>query len=64
MHTLSVFLGIFAWTQIPLAIAEGLLTALLWDKIKELRPDILLKLGAIDESEVPNYSAVPSGGAE
>lgn len=64
MHTLSVFLGIFAVTQIPLAIAEGLLTALLWDKIKELRPDILLKLGAIDESEVPNYSAVPSGGAE
>ncbi|UXM85239.1 energy-coupling factor ABC transporter permease [Methanococcus aeolicus] len=63
MNTLSIFLGIFAVTQIPLAIAEGLLTALLWDKIKELRPDILLKLGAIDESEVPNY-ATSKGGVE
>jgi len=67
MATLTTFLGIFAITQIPLAIAEGLLTALLWDKIKELRPDILLKLGLIDESEVPNYTSslnTSTGGAE
>lgn len=67
MATLTTFLGIFAITQVPLAIAEGLLTALLWDKIKELRPDILLKLGLIDESEVPNYTSslnTSTGGAE
>ncbi|MBW9222740.1 energy-coupling factor ABC transporter permease [Methanothermococcus sp. SCGC AD-155-C09] len=67
MTTLTTFLGIFAFTQVPLAIAEGLLTALLWDKIKELRPDILLKLGLIDESEVPNYTSslnTTTGGAE
>ncbi|MBW9220938.1 energy-coupling factor ABC transporter permease [Methanothermococcus sp. SCGC AD-155-M21] len=67
MTTLTTFLGIFAITQLPLAIAEGLLTALLWDKIKELRPDILLKLGLIDESEVPNYTSslnTTNGGAE
>ncbi|AEF96361.1 cobalamin biosynthesis protein CbiM [Methanotorris igneus Kol 5] len=56
------FATIFAATQIPLAIAEGLLTAFLWDYIKMLRPDILLKLGVIDESEVPNVSVSPSGG--
>ncbi|GBF35823.1 cobalt/nickel transport system permease protein [Methanofervidicoccus abyssi] len=65
--TLTTFLGIFAITQVPLAIAEGLLTVILWDKIKELRPDILLKLGVIDESEVPNYTSslnTSTGGAE
>ena len=65
VNTLMTFLTVFAVTQIPLAIAEGLLTALLWDKIKELRPDILLKLGLIDESEVPHYAQVmETGGAE
>jgi len=67
MTTVTTFLGIYAITQVPLAIAEGLLTALLWDKIKELRPDILLKLGVIDESEVPNYTSslnTNTGGAE
>lgn len=65
VKTLMIFLSIFAVTQVPLAIAEGLLTAVLWDKIKELRPDLLLKLGVIDESEVPHYTqAVETGGAE
>jgi len=65
MNTLATFMSIFAVTQVPLAIAEGLLTAILWDKIKELRPDILLKLGLIDESEVPHYTQVMgTGGAE
>ena len=65
MTTLTTFMTVFAVTQVPLAIAEGLLTALLWDKIKELRPDILLKLGLIDESEVPHYTQVTeTGGAE
>ena len=63
IHTLTIFLSIFAVTQIPLAIAEGILTMVLWDKIKELRPDILLKLGVIDESEVStNVVPAPGGG--
>lgn len=59
----TTFGSIFAITQIPLAIAEGLLTALLWDYIKKLRPDILLKLRVIDESEL-EVSITPEGGAK
>ncbi len=57
-ESLMVFLGIFALTQIPLAVAEGILTAVIWDYIKKLRPDILLKLGVIDESEVENKALI------
>ena len=64
IKTFMAFATVFAVTQIPLAIAEGLLTMVLWDHIKILRPDILLKLGVIDESEVPNLSVSPSAGGE
>jgi cobalt/nickel transport system permease protein len=60
----TAFATVFAVTQIPLAIAEGLLTMFLWDYIKQLRPDILLKLGVIDESEVPQLKVSPSAGGE
>jgi len=60
----TAFATVFAVTQIPLAIAEGLLTMVLWDYIKKLRPDILLKLGVIDESEVPQLKVAPSAGGE
>ncbi len=39
------FLIIFAYTQIPLAIAEGILTVIIFDYIQKLRPDVLEKLG-------------------
>lgn len=42
---LSNFGTVFAVTQIPLAIMEGLLTGLIWDHIMKLRPDIFEKLG-------------------
>lgn len=45
---LSNFGTVFAITQIPLAIMEGLLTGLIWDYIMKLRPDLLSKLGIID----------------
>lgn len=38
------FIVIFAYTQVPLAVAEGLLTVVIFDYIKKLRPDILEKL--------------------
>ncbi len=44
----SKFIIIFAYTQVPLAIAEGLLTVVIWDYILKLRPDILKRLQVIE----------------
>ena len=41
------FIAIYAYTQVPLAIAEGLLTVVIFDYIMKLRPDILRKLGVL-----------------
>lgn len=49
--TFMAFLGIFAVTQIPLAIGEGLLTSIIYDYIVKARPDILVRLNVIPESE-------------
>lgn len=49
--TFVAFLGIFAVTQIPLAIAEGLLTMVIYNYIEGARPDILVKLGVISDGE-------------
>ena len=49
--TFAAFLGIFAVTQIPLAIAEGLLTMVIYNYIQDARPDILVRLGVISEQE-------------
>jgi len=43
----SNFMWIFAITQIPLAIAEGLLTVVIFDYIMKLKPDILENLKVI-----------------
>jgi len=57
------FIVIYAYTQVPLAIAEGLLTVIIWDYIKKLRPDLLLKLGVVPEEELrPYLSPSPAGG--
>ncbi|WP_457611729.1 energy-coupling factor ABC transporter permease, partial [Methanocaldococcus sp.] len=58
VKTFLTFASIFAVTQVPLAIAEGILTMIIWDYIKKLRPDILIKLGVIDEKEVKIESSV------
>lgn len=47
----ATFMGIFAVTQIPLAIAEGILTLVIFNYIMNARPDILVKLGVISEEE-------------
>ncbi len=41
------FMVIFAYTQVPLAIAEGLLTVVIFEYILKLRPDILRTLKVI-----------------
>lgn len=48
---LTTFMTIFAVTQIPLAIAEGLLTVVIWDNIVQVKPDLLEKLNLITESD-------------
>jgi len=45
------FMAIFAYTQVPLAIAEGLLTVVIFEYIMKLRPDILKTLGVIDAKD-------------
>jgi len=46
------FLAIFAVTQIPLAIAEGLLTVVIWNGLKEYKPQILKKLNLLSDKEL------------
>jgi cobalt/nickel transport system permease protein len=48
LASFKAFLAIFSITQIPLAIIEGIVTASLFKYIKELRPDILIKLKVIE----------------
>ena len=42
--SLEAFAAIFALTQIPLAVVEGVVTALMFKYILQLRSDVLLKL--------------------
>lgn len=55
--SLLTFLGIFAVTQIPLAIAEGILTTIIYDYIFKSRPDILVKLHIISQEDVNKAQA-------
>ena len=48
---LTNFLIIFAVTQIPLAIGEGILTVIIWDRLKAYRPKLLNKLNALAPNE-------------
>ena len=48
---LTNFLVIFAVTQIPLAIGEGILTVIIWDRLKAYRPKLLNKLNALAPNE-------------
>ena len=48
---LTAFLTIFAVTQIPLAIGEGILTVIIWDRLKAYKPKLLDKLGALAPNE-------------
>lgn len=45
------FIIIFAITQIPLAIAEGILTMIIWDRLKVYRPKLLDKMGLLTKKE-------------
>ena len=44
---LNTFLGIFALTQIPLAIAEGFLIVVIWDQLTKHKTKVLEKLNVL-----------------
>ena len=54
---LTKFLTIFAITQIPLAIAEGILTVIVWDLLKKNKAKLLEKLGSITSKEADEVIA-------
>jgi cobalt/nickel transport system permease protein len=47
-----LFMGIFAVTQVPLAIVEGIVLALVFKYIVQLKPDILLRLKVFPEEKI------------
>lgn len=47
-----LFLGVFALTQIPLAIVEGIVLALVFKYIIALKPDILIRLRIFSEEKI------------
>jgi cobalt/nickel transport system permease protein len=52
MSSFILFMGIFAITQVPLAIVEGVVLALVFKYIVELKPDILLRLKVFPEEKI------------
>ena len=57
VSALTKFLVIFAITQIPLAIAEGILTVIIWDLLKKNKAKLLEKLGSITSKEAEEVMA-------
>ncbi len=51
LASFKAFFAIFAITQLPLAIIEGFVTASLLKYMKNMRPDILIKLNVIEAPE-------------
>jgi cobalt/nickel transport system permease protein len=49
-----LFMGIFAVTQLPLAIVEGIVLALVFKYIVALKPDILVRLKIFSEEKINN----------
>ena len=47
-----MFMGIFAVTQVPLAIVEGVVLALVFKYIVSLKPDILIRLKVFSEAQI------------
>ncbi len=48
----TVFLGIFALTQVPLALVEGVILALVFKYIVQLKPEILVQLKIFPEEKI------------
>jgi cobalt/nickel transport system permease protein len=48
----ALFMGIFAVTQVPLALVEGVILALVFKYIVQLKPDILIRLNIFPADEI------------
>ncbi len=48
----ATFLGVFAITQVPLAILEGAVLALVFKYIIEIKPDIIIKMNIFSEEKI------------
>jgi len=57
MAALPEFLGIFALTQIPLAIIEGLIIVVAFKYIAKVKGEFLVKTGAITEEQLNKLNA-------
>ena len=52
MSSFILFMGIFAITQVPLAIVEGVVLTLVFKYIVQLKPEILLRLKVFPEDKI------------
>jgi cobalt/nickel transport system permease protein len=52
MSSFILFMGIFAITQVPLAIVEGVVLTLVFKYIVQLKPEILLRLKVFPEEKI------------
>jgi cobalt/nickel transport system permease protein len=50
LASFEAFAAVFAITQIPLAIVEGVVTALMFKYIVQLRGDVLLRMNVVSPS--------------
>jgi cobalt/nickel transport system permease protein len=55
----AAFFMIFAVTQIPLAIVEGCVIALVFKYIVQMKPEILVKLGVFTPEQIATAAGVP-----
>jgi cobalt/nickel transport system permease protein len=62
LGSVGMFLGVFAVTQVPLAIAEGLIGVLLFRLLAQIAPAELGSLGV--EGAVPEGVVVPAAGTD
>lgn len=60
----AAFFAIFAITQVPLSILEGLVLALVFKYILELKPDLIEKLGVFSKVQVDKALGATSTASE
>ncbi|MPN33489.1 Cobalt transport protein CbiM [bioreactor metagenome] len=54
------FVAIFAITQLPLAIMEGAISALLFKYVIEVKSDILIEMKVLEDSVVRKLRGLPA----
>lgn len=60
LASFKAFMAIFALTQIPLAVIEGVVTALMFKYILQVKSEILVRLKVVSESESRRLKEAPA----